>query len=508
MKKIAAIAMMVFLVSAGSIFAQGVSIDSSGNLTTGSANQNATLEVSGQTGSDGIIGTTRGAGTAVYGDNPDSGGHAGYFQGDARVTGNLTVDGTLTNPGLNADTVGGKQATEFMDKTTYDTNADGRVDSAVSADTATSAVTATTAQNADTVDGLHGAQLMEKASYDNNADGLVDDSDLLDGQHAADIISAAADEVRTAITACPTTINAPGSYYLTGNLSIANGNCITVTAGNVTIDLMGFVVTGGTTVPGAAGVFINGSINVEIRNGTVRGFVYGIYAQGGESIRVVKVRAEANSAGGISLLASNNLIMECTAADNAGIGIDVSSDSTVINNLVFNTNGSGVFAGDDSTVMKNTVNGNINGPGIFAGTGTTVMYNTVNGNGGSGIWTDNGSTVSNNTANSNGEWGVYAASGSRVMQNTMYSNTMGGMYVVTSNIVKSNVLDGNQQNNIYVAGPFNSIEENLVTGSVNGINFITPGNFYANNRAANNSGSDYAGNVPTLGGDGGGNAQF
>lgn len=51
-------------------------------------------------------------------------------------------------------------------------------------------------------------------------------------------------ERRTPISALPFTISAGGSYYLTGNLTSAGGDGITVTAGNVTIDLNGFAMLG------------------------------------------------------------------------------------------------------------------------------------------------------------------------------------------------------------------------------------------------------------------------
>jgi parallel beta-helix repeat protein len=62
-------------------------------------------------------------------------------------------------------------------------------------------------------------------------------------------------------------------------------------------------------------------------------------------------------------------------------------------------------------------------------------------------------------------------------------------------------VDYNKQNNIYVVGSGNSIEENLVTNSTNGIYFRASGNFYANNRTSGNT-TDFAGSVPTGGGGG------
>ena len=70
-------------------------------------------------------------------------------------------------------------------------------------------------------------------------------------------------EPRTAI-ASSTTITAPGSYYLTGNLAISSGNAITIAANNVALDLNGFTISstaspaGGTGSYGIYGNLVNG----------------------------------------------------------------------------------------------------------------------------------------------------------------------------------------------------------------------------------------------------------
>lgn len=124
----------LFLIGSN-LYAQDVSISSDGNVTTGSSNSYGNLKVIGASGEHGVFGESRGTGAAgIYGKNTDSNnygilgndnygvygnsgsGYAGYFEGNARVTGNLTVVGTLTgetDPTVNASVKDGVDWTEL-----------------------------------------------------------------------------------------------------------------------------------------------------------------------------------------------------------------------------------------------------------------------------------------------------------------------------------------------------------------------------------------------------------
>src|SRR5260370_25455545 len=66
-------------------------------------------------------------------------------------------------------------------------------------------------------------------------------------------------EPRTPISSLPFTINAPGAYYVTTNLTGVTGtNGITIAANDVTLDLKGFSLLG---VPGANdALFVSGCL--------------------------------------------------------------------------------------------------------------------------------------------------------------------------------------------------------------------------------------------------------
>lgn len=77
---------LVFLTITTAVFAADMTVDSSGNVGVGTTMPGAKLDVYTTTG-DAIVGES-------------AAGYAGYFEGNTRVTGDLTVDGTLTAPGI------------------------------------------------------------------------------------------------------------------------------------------------------------------------------------------------------------------------------------------------------------------------------------------------------------------------------------------------------------------------------------------------------------------------
>lgn len=278
----------------------------------------------------------------------------------------------------------------------------------------------------------------------------------------------------------PKTIDKPGSYYLTEDVTGFRG--ILVQADDVTIDLGGFALVGTNTGTGYFGVSLSGRNNVEIRNGTIRGFNVGIYESNssGRGHRVINVRAVSNLNMGIVLNGSGHLVKDCTVNDNGlssnsyVYGIRAGSDSVVTGNTI-SGNGElsnytvyGIHVDHGCTVTGNTSNNNgktASGTiyGIYSAYGGTVSGNTTNGNGESatggtvyGIYANSGSTVTGNTARNNGTWatvnvrGIYANTGSTVIGNTAYGNgisstgpTVYGINLGGHNLADQNTAYGN-----------------------------------------------------------------
>jgi len=171
------------------------------------------------------------------------------------------------------------------------------------------------------------------------------------------VIAAGPTAVGTKITSVPYEIKNSGFYYLTGNLNYSgSGNAITVTANDVTLDLMGFSLTG-TGAAETAGIYSNGRSNVEIRNGTVRNFDAGVVGNNpingnGNKHRVINVRATNNGGAGIYLAGKNHLIKNCSSSDN-GAGLAIFG-SGLITDSVANNNVTGISMTGPGSVLGNT----------------------------------------------------------------------------------------------------------------------------------------------------------
>ena len=276
----------------------------------------------------------------------------------------------------------------------------------------------------------------------------------------------------------PLIITSSGSYFLTEDVKSV-GAIITCNVGDITIDLMGYSIEGDGT---GSGLEVNGQNNIEIRNGTIKRCLRGVYenSTAGINNRAINIRSVLNVMTGIQLLSSNSLIQDCTVSENAPsstsefYGIGVGTSGTVTGCKVCNNGAScagnvyAIYASEGCIIKGNTVSGNGVGAagdyvyGIYATTGGTVAGNTILNNGrnasvsyvygvkvgGMGtvqdnIVTDNGDSaaggvygiavgaggtltnnnVSQNGANSGGPvLGIYADYGSTLRGNTSYRN--------------------------------------------------------------------------------------
>ncbi len=174
------------------------------------------------------------------------------------------------------------------------------------------------------------------------------------------VVAGGGPPVGTKITSLPPsglTISNPGFYFLGGNLTYSGtGAAITINADDVTIDLMGFSLTG----PGGSGppdgVYMFGRSNVEVRNGTVRGFAIGVREadsnNNGNKHRIINVRA-INNVTGIWLFGKNHLIKNCSASKNSSYALCIGG-SGLVSDCEANNNDIGIVMDGPGSILGNT----------------------------------------------------------------------------------------------------------------------------------------------------------
>ncbi len=201
----------------------------------------------------------------------------------------------------------------------------------------------------------------------------------------------------TAITSLPYTITTQGVYCFTGNLStaITSGKAITINVNNVTIDMNGYKLGGlaGGSDTNATGIYAYQYRNITIRNGTIRGFRFGIDIYdafpptNSQGHLISNILAEKNTTVGIQVRGSGVMIRGNRIVDTGGstlgglvYGINVSGPgNSVLDNQIVTTktasagNSFGIHAGnaDNSMISDNRLSE------VVSETGTSFGINIV-----------------------------------------------------------------------------------------------------------------------------------
>src|SRR5262249_37914110 len=121
----------------------------------------------------------------------------------------------------------------------------------------------------------------------------------------------------------PYKITQPGSYKLSGNLTVAPASVdgIDISTDNVTLDLNGFTITGagiGCGLVQCNGIFSPNN-NITLKNGTITGFFDGVRLLGGGH-SVADIKAITNAEFGMLIGAAGldlpSVVVRCTASNN------------------------------------------------------------------------------------------------------------------------------------------------------------------------------------------------
>jgi hypothetical protein len=236
----------------------------------------------------------------------------------------------------------------------------------------------------------------------------------------------------------PITLDQPGSYVLTGNLSVASNavSAISITNSHVTLDLGDFEIAGPGTCSGTSnfltctlasgqtGITTSGT-RPKIRNGTIRGFGgYGVDLGAG---RAERVHVAENVAGGIFTTSSGAQVIDSIAERNRGDGIHTLIG--VVRNCSVTGNYAAGITGFGNLIEGNSVRAN-GTQGINAAERALVRGNSVSGNNADGIVVLAGSLVQDNTTDFNGQAGIAALSTANIRGNVSQGNTGVGIYMV------------------------------------------------------------------------------
>jgi parallel beta-helix repeat protein len=208
------------------------------------------------------------------------------------------------------------------------------------------------------------------------------------------------------ITSCGQTVTT--NAVLTKNL-VCTGDGIVVGASGIKIDLKGFVVQGDRG-SGDYGIDdLTGSDNVTVKNGVLRDFSSGIYADGADHFNVSNVIATGNAEDGIYVQGTSASIVSSAASGNGFTGIwivggaaSIKSSSTVGNSSY------GIWVSGDGTTLKSTrAVSNVDGIDLN-GNAASISSSTVAGSGQAGLYiAGNAASVKSNVVVGNSLYGIW-----------------------------------------------------------------------------------------------------
>lgn len=154
----------------------------------------------------------------------------------------------------------------------------------------------------------------------------------------------------------PVVLAQPGSYYLTGNLSVSAGDAIVIAVSGVTLDLNGFMIASSDANLSGTAIYLADAItDVSVTNGNIRGtttYVGGAFSGGGFRGGI--------SYAGLPGTSPRNVRVEGVAISGVAVGIDLdpASPSNFVRGCVINVaSGTGIRAGTVADCSAATIGG-------------------------------------------------------------------------------------------------------------------------------------------------------
>lgn len=307
------------------------------------------------------------------------------------------------------------------------------------------------------------------------------------------------DDPRTPISAIPLTINQPGSYYLTQNLTntTTNGDGIRIDVDDVTLDLNGYTLSGGTGSSDDGIVVLGSHENIYIKNGTVRDWNGdGINALNADASIFENLHAENNGGDGV-VADFGAIILNCTSSGNGLDGLE-GDDGTIIKNSTASGNDDNGIQTSEGSIAIGNSSANNGTDGVDIAAGSVAVNNSASGNVTFGFDLALGSLAHNNSAYANGSNGFDIASASQIMGNSAKANGFGYTSTSTSSregyrtfanaYLINNVAEGNSEDGFHIASTDTYLDGNYAFGNGEyGIIATSSGSFFISHSAAGNT---------------------
>jgi hypothetical protein len=207
----------------------------------------------------------------------------------------------------------------------------------------------------------------------------------------------------------PVTLSTPGSYKLTGNLTVTDGNTtgIQILADFVTLDLDGFSIIGPITCTASPVVCTPSGTGIGVQTAGNQG-------TGPRGVRVLNGAISGMGLAGVQMTGVGSKVERVSAYNNAGAGI---VSETVVESEAKRNGTYGILATTvrDSRSSENAADGIVLNSGGGIATGNTASFN-----GGSGI-SASFATITGNSMFLNRSFGVSALCPSVIVANTVVS---------------------------------------------------------------------------------------
>lgn len=246
----------------------------------------------------------------------------------------------------------------------------------------------------------------------------------------------------------PYTIDAAGSYVVTGDLTLSSSaNGIRISSDDVSLDLNGYALRGS----GSArhGIRVDsGKLNIVIRNGALHDWGrIGISAPGVTNLLLRQVQVYACGQEGI-LAGTASVLRQCQVLSCGEEGIRTGGAAVVSDCLSRSNSTAGIVVGDNAVVVGCVTRDN-GDDGVRTGQAVVVDAVSSRGNGGDGIEAGIGTVVHGCTVSQNTGDGVAAVGeGTKVQQVTAFGNGGYGLDL-TSFCMAENVSARNNSNGAF-----------------------------------------------------------